>query len=617
MADIALVANLEAGLSVRTKFNQLITDHNLQDGLNADFQVAIDAAAAGVAEINAKVITVSTGAPDASKIVGTGANGKTDVTLLPDNFVNQNATYDDDAPLWSIGGPDGRAMFALRKNGFIKNSFLDRLSAKVAPFTPRTSVADGGEEGPLQSWGGGDMANYAVMDDGSLRGKWISDVAGAARKSSPPAIVYIDGDSRGDLNTNAGRTRVQGMVAWLQVLSGGRFDIRNEWNFGSGGQNSKQFSYRRTRIMDVATPATVIACCDTNDRTEGQTATWTITELQAYQDAVLKKGHRLIWIAGTPRGDSVNTSYTLGATDLDHAMTVHHWFLAQAQVPGVYVVDVMPLLMDRSLTNGRAYDWVLRDGIHWGAYVAYLIARACQPVLEMLIPVRNVLPASNGDLATSTNPGGSLIDNPMLLGTGGSGGTGSVATGLTCVPAAGLTATNEKIIVPNGTPTGVEYQRCVVTGGPTGTAGTDVALNVDPRLVSVVFEASIDVSSDPNSEISEVGGDILQAVCEVRVQPGALGMRSVSLYIEMVSGGSTYTWAGMEPDVTRSQPNLDCHPDEWSGVLITLPTDPLPARASITSLKVYLAIVGANFSVTAQTLNATVDFRALSPFKLL
>ncbi len=210
MADIALVENLEAGLSVRTKFNQLITDHNLQDGLNAAFQIDIDAATAGVAAINAKIITVSTGAPDASKIVGTGANGKTDITVLPDNFVNQNTTYDDDAPLWSVGGPNGVSMFALRKNGFIKNPYLDRLGAKVAPFTPRTSVADGGEEGPSQSWGGGDMANFGVMDDGSLRGKWISDVAGAARKSSPPAIVYIDGDSRGDLNTNETRRHTGG-----------------------------------------------------------------------------------------------------------------------------------------------------------------------------------------------------------------------------------------------------------------------------------------------------------------------------------------------------------------------------------------------------------------------
>lgn len=470
----------------------------------------------------------------------------------------------------------------------------------------RTWRASGREAGPLYDVTPEAPGAFVVTDPmGFVIQRLMPPVQAAAEPVSVlPARVYLDGDSRADLCTNPGRSRAQGWLFWAQTRLGGRFDISNAWNNGVGGQDSQQM-LDRVENLRALEPGLVICICSTNDRTgAGQTAEWTISRLSEYQAAVLDMGHRLLWIAETPRGDSVNTSYDMSAAQVAYQQRVRQWQLDQAGVQGVYVADPYALMADPAATNGRALDTILRDGIHWGAFGAWYVAEPVIDVLQELFPPRPVLPTTNADVYSSNHPTGALNPNPMLLGTSGTAGTGcsgDVATGWEAVAGAGLSATLSKV-----TAGGQEWQQIVVTGAPTGTATTDTSSQLDPRPVSVVLSADL-------SNITE--GDSLDAVAAIEVDAGADGLRGVSLYIEAVTASTNVLYAAGEPDVIRSQINLDVPDEAWDGVLRVPATGPL--EGTITSATINLVISGANFVSNAENLSATIRIRAVKARKIV
>ncbi|MEH6676122.1 SGNH/GDSL hydrolase family protein [Phenylobacterium sp.] len=475
-----------------------------------------------------------------------------------------------------------------------------------AGFAFRTIRADGTERGPLYDVTPEAVGRLVVTDP---KGFVMADLEVESEAEVDPvavlpARVYLDGDSRSDLCTNPGRSRSQGWLFWAQTKLGGRFDISNDWNNGVGGQDSQEM-LDRVENLRAFEPGLVICICSTNDRTgTGQTADWTIARLAEYQAAVLGMGHRLLWIAETPRGDSVNTSYDMTSTQVAYQQRVRQWQLDQGAVQGVYVADPYSLMVDPASTDGRALDTILRDGIHWGAFGAWYVAEPVIEALQELFPPRPVLPTTNADVYSSNNPTGALNPNPMLLGTSGTAGTGctgNVATGWEAVAGAGLSATLSKV-----TSGGHEWQQIVVTGAPTDTADTDTDANLDPRPVSVVLSADL-------SNVNE--GDILDAVAAIEVDAGATGLRGVSLYIEAVTASTNVLYAAGEPDVIRSQINLDVPDEAWDGVLRVPVTEAL--EGTITGATLNLVISGANFVSTAETISATIRVRAAKARKIL
>lgn len=446
---------------------------------------------------------------------------------------------------------------------------------------------------------------FVVTDPkGFVMGDLITPQAVAAYGSGLlPARVILDGDSRSDLCTNPGRTRAQGWLFWAQTLLGGRFDVRDAWNNGVGGQDSQEMLDRVSNLAAFV-PSLVICICSTNDRTgAGKTAAWSIERLAAYQAAVLAMGHRLLWIAETPRGDTANPNYDMSATQTAYAMQVHQWQLDQAGVAGVSVADPYSLMADPTRTDGRALDTMLRDGIHWGAYGAYYVAQPVITALRDAFLPRPVLPVSNADVYGANNTTGALNPNPMMAGMGGTAGSGcsgSVATGWTAAAGAGLTGVLSKVMT-----NGKDWQQIVVSGGPTGSASADSLSNVDPRPVSVILSADL---------TGIAVGDTIDAVCEVEVDAGASGLRSVGLWLEITTASGSTLYAAGEPDLTRSQINLDLPPVAWSGVLRCHPSDVV--SGAVTSAKLFLAVTGANFSSSAQPLSATVRVRAVKARKL-
>ncbi|MEQ1955335.1 SGNH/GDSL hydrolase family protein [Mesorhizobium sp. CN2-181] len=417
--------------------------------------------------------------------------------------------------------------------------------------------------------------------------------------------VYLDGDSRADLASNTGRTTTQGWLWWLQLMTGGRFDFQPGYNFAKSGMDSEEV---RDGAADLRgkPPGYVVAIVDTNDRTAGWRASRTIEALAAYQAKILSYGHKLIWIAGSPRGDSTPDGIrrTLSDIELDDALQVRSWFLAQAAVRNVYAADPWPLMLDPESPEGRARDGILRDGIHWGPVGARLVAEALAPIFDTLFLPRARLVTSNDDLYSQADPGGSLNFNPLLEGTGGllgEGCGGDLAEGWSAEAGQGLSASFSKVMVE-----GEEWQQVVVSGVPAAiNAGGDP---VDPTPMSVVISSDID---PPDL----AAGERFEALGAIEVDAGSSGLRGVALYTSYTTPEGRATQAAGEPMLARSQPNLELPPDAISGVAVVPRTAPLPEGVGDASVSIVITGVPHNAKLPDVPISATVRFRAVSAHK--
>ncbi|MDQ6434521.1 SGNH/GDSL hydrolase family protein [Mesorhizobium sp. LHD-90] len=417
--------------------------------------------------------------------------------------------------------------------------------------------------------------------------------------------VYLDGDSRADLASNDGRTTTQGWLWWLQLMTGARFDFQPSYNFALSGSSSEKV---RDGAVDLRgqPPGYVVSIVDTNDRTAGWSAARTIAALADYQAKILSYGHRLIWIAGTPRGDGTpdGVRRTLSGAELADALQVRAWFLAQASVKSVHVADPWPLMLDHDSAQGRARDGILRDGLHWGPVGARLVAQALTPVFDTLLEPRARLVMSNDDLYSVANPGGSLVANPMFSGSGGmlgAGCSGDLADGWSAEAGQGMSAVFSKVTID-----GDEWQQVVVSGAPLApNAGGDP---LDPTPVSLVVSADID-------PLDLAQGDRFETLGAIELDPGSSGLRGVALYSSYTTAEGTVTLAAGEPTLARSQVNLDLPPEAVSGVAVVPRTVPLPEDVEAASVKIVISGVPHSPRLKDVPISATLRFRAVSAHK--
>jgi hypothetical protein len=443
--------------------------------------------------------------------------------------------------------------------------------------------------------------------DLSEHSQWVRSSTAEAPIAAALPRIYLDGDSRADLASNQGRTTTQGWLWWLQLMTGARFDFQPDYNFAIGGSNSEEVRDRAAALRGKP-PGYVVAVVDTNDRSAGWRAQRTIAALADYQKKILSYGHRLVWIAGSPRGDSTPDGIrrTLSDVELADALQVRSWFLAQAAVRNVYVADPWPLMLDPDSPEGRARDGILRDGIHWGPVGARLVAQTLAPIFDRLMTPRPRLVTSNDDLYSEANPAGSLNFNPLLSGKGGLlgiGCAGDLAQGWSAEAGEGISATFSKVVVD-----GEEWQQVMVSGAPTGlNAGGDP---VDPTPVSVVVSAGID-------PLDLAGGDSFEALADIELEEGSSGLRGVALYTAYTTEEGTVTQAAGEPVLARSQVNLELPPEAIAGVSVVPRTAALPDRVIAASVNIVISGAPHNPRLDDVPMSATVRFRAVSASKTI
>lgn len=409
--------------------------------------------------------------------------------------------------------------------------------------------------------------------------------------------IYIVGDSRGDQSSDVGRTTARGWLWWLQLLTDARFDFQPADNFAVGGYDTSQMLADVGLLLDVE-PGIVIAICSTNDRTAGMTADASIANMAEWQRFVAGF-HKVIWLGETPRGDASDGTYTLSATNRQRHLRVRNWQLSRMSLSEiVYVADAWAALSDVNSTTALANTGLFYDGLHFGPPGARLQAEAIAPIINHLLPPRPRLIESLANLWATNNPTGSLNANPVLAGTGGSGGTGTVATSWTVTEGAGLTATCSKVTVD-----AINRQRIVVTG--TATAANSGASPIDPTPYSVVCSVPVD-----HTNISV--GDVIEASGYLSIAAGSSGLRGVAIYLSITTASGTTTYAAGEPGSATSVPNLDFPSTAIAGTAIV-------PRATITQ-----AVTAASLSVVITgrpnntfPISATVEFTKVSARKVL
>jgi hypothetical protein len=414
----------------------------------------------------------------------------------------------------------GDVLFGMKADNTLVGPSIEEVTEKTARILfDRTGMflAFGNDE-TGDVLGGFDADGYATFRNAGLERRFdaIEASIGGTPASEFRRDVIWDGDSRQDANSDVPgvdlstdyRTNMYGFLYWAQMFSGGRFLFRNDYNLGVGGDTTAAQVARLPAL--VAHPAkTVVLLIGTNDLAGSTTAAAVIARYVTIRDTLLAAGKRIIWIAEFPRGDATanGLTFTLTQEKFEILMQMRAWIVAQSDNPRIYVVDVWPEAADPLQPFGQARPGVLKDGLHESGLGALIGGRLIADYVNEIYAPTPVLPVSNADRFSATNPTGNLVPNGFVTGAGGSitGGAGQLADGWTATGAAGVTAVYAKHTDAAG---GV-WQQVTLSGAPTT---SDRTLHILTTLTA--------------SDIA--AGNTLEAVMEIDVPAGMTGVRQAA-----------------------------------------------------------------------------------------
>lgn len=391
---------------------------------------------------------------------------------------------------------------------------------------------------------------------------------------------------------------------WIAARTGRRVHIPQDANFAEAG-------YTTTDVLDNIQPAVdynagvYYVAVGTNGSAGGvYNYDLMISELGQIYDALLPLG--AIVVAQTILPRNIATAATRNTLQ-----RVNLWIKSQDQVRhrNFHVVDpvvnmVNPLSATwQAKTTPSVYTY---DDTHPKTQAAFVVASPGVALINTLIPPVAPALASVADVYDATsNPGGNLLANGILDGTGGttSGGGGSggtitatgVATGVIAQHAinggnfTGLTSTWTKDTMADGRPA----QRVVVSGSYTGVGSAiDVGSQIALRI-------------DKTSSFEDYGvGDVFRLEADVEVAAGTEGIASLECQLTFTIGGQNYIigdGSGFPGDLIGGE--------AWNGSFRT-PDFTLPA-GTITLVRCCLRI----WLLTGSGITAVLDAK-IGGFKL-
>lgn len=452
------------------------------------------------------------------------------------------------------------------------------------------------------TWAGGaDMLGRAPIWTGDaaerfrIHNLWLDDQLTRAGARVP--LIAFDGDSRMDQGLDVYRTNGIGPQYWLSFLLRGRFDVRSDLSFGIGGQNSTEVLARVQSTIAACKArgcTKLVALFGVNDRgnaaSAGSTAAVTIANLKAYQAAVLDAGIDLVWVAEIPpsnpawqAANPAEPEYGLQPAAVLSHLAVRRWLLAQPFVhPRVQVADPFPAMVNALSAAADAKVGMLKDPKHESELGAWTIAKSLVPIIEQQLPPLSRVTASVADVSAASNPGGSLVANTMLTGTGGTFSGAGAHSGT----------------LPDGwdasIASGVSAAFSVVTD-----ADGDVWLqaSLSGTAAAVTW---LTLSAGVNTTALTTGAEIV-AVCAQQVDSGHVGLigNPVRAVVTMADASTPYTGAGMNTalstDIDRRYP-----PGAHDGVAVS---PPMPiAAGAVNAARLELQAVGHAGIVLSATL---------------
>ncbi|WCD44089.1 hypothetical protein Kuura_011 [Caulobacter phage Kuura] len=426
----------------------------------------------------------------------------------------------------------------------------------------------------------------------------------------------VEGDSRlaaasaytktGDIIT-AAQFQQRGVLTHLRRLIGQRVDFPVTMNYAVPSTTSADMLARLTTTPILADLTSgraegVLALMGTNDRgSANMTAKQTIDNFMAWREQILATGARILWLAELPRGEASFTAMRLASPQLDNHLTIHRWLLAQAGIERSFVANCWPAFANPASTTGDVKSGLTYDGLHPNGAGGVAMAPAPAAWFNAEYPPVNILPSSNSDVWSATNPRGSLSPNPMTLGTGGSkvaGGStisGEVADSHTVT---GVSATGLTIVCSKETVNGEEFQKIVISGTPT-VSGVNVELSANIPVASLTADA--------------VTGDMIYGVAQIDVPAGNTGWNGLVLGTRFltVSGTPTTLSAqdGSVPVPSTQVGSAEAQP----GPLRTSPVRISQAINSASAANARVRVIV--YPILNVACSVTVRIRCLSAFK--
>lgn len=221
-----------------------------------------------------------------------------------------------------------------------------------------------------------------------------------------------------------GVTNSKGVFERAQILLGHPFTVVS--NQGITGQTSTQILARFSTVL-AFNPGWIYLDIHSNDYSNSISAATSINNTLQMIQAANNANIQVILALDIPRA----AGYT--QANIQALLQVSNYFKDYAITnPGVIVFDQWPYFLDTT-SFANSYNGVplsttvLSDNIHPNAYGAGLAAQGLANLLKPVVPVVRRRSAAgsdggtNGDLQIITR-------NPLMLGTGGSVGTGSTGT---------------------------------------------------------------------------------------------------------------------------------------------------------------------------------------------
>jgi lysophospholipase L1-like esterase len=437
----------------------------------------------------------------------------------------------------------------------------------------------------------GGTINYRIDEDGDLSDQSPALAALGAEVSTKTrtlrTIAFL-GDSRINqgIATAAGSSTVieaNGLQHWVPALLRQDGRLLSAQNFGVSGETSEQVL---ARVGDViaARPDVCVVWCGTNDRASANqfTARRSIRAIRSIVNALTGAGIKVCLVAEIPRGNAAYPAIRLGTEQLANHFAVRDAIIAM-DGGNVRVANPWPTTEDPA-TPGDVLTGLTRDGLHQTTLGAYTVAL---PVVDAIRPWvsegagLDVLPKSNAEVWSASNPGGWINDNPMLVGasgTKGAGMTGSLADGYSSNIASlstGVTVVASKFIDSMGR----EWQQFDLSGSSTGSGAIDL-----------IRQTGLHTRAAQN--------DQLQAACEIECI-GLQNLRSVKVGVRVVSGSDSWFTDGDEPS------DISPLPAAYTGVLLS---QPITLPASVTDVQLRFAA----YPIANAVVAGTVRVRALA-----
>jgi hypothetical protein len=408
-------------------------------------------------------------------------------------------------------------------------------------------------------------------------------------------VAAIGADNIGQAN-GTNRKINRSAMAWAAYRSKQRFIHRISDAFGTSGDTSTTIAGTRLPgILTTSTAATFVVQAFDNDAINDIPSATSLANLNSIIAQCAAAGRLLILLTPDPRGASNQTGARLSTTRLELALTIRRAILAARNTPGVYVIDTWEALGNRAATTGDITFNGTYNGIVYTANSGRAVGILLSQLFNQLFDEQTILPASDSDLWSATNPGGFVGTNPYMSGTAGTAGTdnsGSVATGWAGIQSLmGIVMAYSKVTTTsfNGVAytreASKDWQQIVLSG--TATAATQIVL-LTQNLTNLVI------------------GDILRGMAEIEVDSVA-GLSSLGLYIyDNIASGQICA------DMDRN-PELDTFllPQTIDGgVLLT------PDSLGITNVSGKAIQLRTKPNSASAVVSATIRVRGMTGFKV-